>query len=154
MQDPGVRGRLGEGGVVLPGPADERAAGAAPAGGEEISAPFPVQPSRARHAAYQPVRTVAAVEAIGAEAALDQIVLGPAFDRVVAESAGDANVLGALQRPIDDEAVVPRSEVGHDPAGQAFRGAAHLRRPVSPAPGADRDALARPDAEGRSRFVE
>ena len=61
----------------------------------------------------------AAVELVGAEAGLDQVVLGAAFDRVVAEAAGEADDADRGQRAFDHEAVVAGAEVGHQPARRA-----------------------------------
>ena len=124
---PGMRRRLGEGGVVATRAADKGAAGAAAAGGQQVAVGAAVEEGRARRAADQPVGAGAAVEAVGAEAGLDQVVLGAAVDRVVAEPAGEANVLCPRQRPFDHEAVVAGAEVGHHPARRAFSRTAHLR---------------------------
>ena len=116
VKDPRVGGCLGEGGVITTRAADQSAAGAATAGCKEVAARAAVEKGRAGGAADQSVGTATAVEAVAAEPGLDQVVLGAAFDRVVAEASGEANVLGAGQRAFDDEAVVAGAEVGHHPA--------------------------------------
>ena len=153
-EDAGMRWRLGEGGVVATGAADQRAAGAAAAGGEQVAVAFAVEEGRTGAAADQAVGTIAAVELVGAEAALDQVVLVAAVDRVVAEAAGDAHVLRPVERAFDREAVVAGAEVGDQPAGGAFARAGRLHGADPRAARAEGDALLGGDAEGRAGFVE
>ena len=101
-QQAGMGLGLGEGGVVAAGAADQRAAGAAAAGRQQVAVAFAVEVGRARQAADQAVGAVAAVELVRARAGLDQVVLGAGFDRVVAEAAGEADAadrLAAILRP-------------------------------------------------------
>ena len=113
---PGVGLGLGEGGVVAAGAADERAAGAAAAGRQQVAVASAVEEGRAGQAADQAVGAGAAVELVGAGAGLDQVVLGAALDRVVAEAAGEADAADRGQRAFDPQAVVAGAEVGHQPA--------------------------------------
>ena len=144
-----VRLGLGEGGVVAAGPADDRAAGAAAAGGEQVAVGAAVEVGRAGQAADQAVGAGAAVEVVGAEAGLDQVVLGAAVDRVVAEPAGEPDVLDRGQRAFDAEVVVAGAEVGHQPAGRAAVEQVTWSATDPGAAGADRDPFAGGDAEAR-----
>src|ERR1044072_6309365 len=153
VEDAGVGLGLGEGGVVAALAADDGAAGTAAAGCQQVAVAFAVEEGRAWQAADQPIGAVTAIEAVGARAGLDQVVLGTAADRVVALAAGDAHVLGALERALDHQAVVAGAEVGHQPASRGGV-TGDLGRGGAVAAGADRDAVAGADAEGRSHLVE
>src|SRR6476620_322469 len=92
---------------------------------------------------------------VGARAGLDQVVLGPAVDRVVAEAAGEADAADREQRAFDAEAVVAGAEVRHQPARRPVRRAGDdlgIVRRVRAA-FADRQPRFGADAEGLGRFV-
>ena len=141
VEDAGVGRGLGEGGVVAARAADERAAGATAAGGQQVAVGFAVEEGRPGPAADQAVGAGAAVELVGAVAGLDQVVLVATANRVVAEAAGDADVLRPRQRAFDREAVAAGAEVGHHPAGRAFGRAARLHGADPGAARAERDPL-------------
>ena len=109
---------LGEGGVVAAFAADQRAAGAAAAGGEQVAVTFAVEVGRAGQAADQAVGAVAAVELVGAGTGLEQVVLGAGPDRVVAEAAGDADVAERDQRAVGANPSLPGPR-STSPAGRA-----------------------------------
>src|SRR4029077_592869 len=151
----GGRG-FGQGCVVAAGAADDRAAGATAARGEQVAVAFAIEKRRPGQAADQAVAAVAAVEAVGAGAGLEQVVLGAGFDDVVAEAAGDADALDRGKRAFHLEPVVAGAEVGHQPARRAAGRADDLLR-VSAGPAAsraDRDPPGGADPEGLRFGVE
>src|SRR6185295_4293501 len=85
---------------------------------------------------------------------LDQVVLGATVDRVVAETAGEPNVLRPLQRAFGREAVVAGTQVGHHPARRPFGRASDLHGAGPIAAGPHRNSLLSRDAKGRRGFVE
>ena len=100
VQGPGVGLRLGEGGVVAAGAADQGAARATASGSEQISALAAVEVGRPGQPADQAVRTGPAVDVVAAGAGLDQVVLGASVDHVVPGAAGEADEADRGQRAL------------------------------------------------------
>ena len=146
---------LGEGGVVAARATDDRAAGATAAGGEQVAVGAAVEPGRPRQAADQAIGAGTAVEVVAAAAGLDQVVLGPAVDRVVAVATGDADAADGGQGPSTRRLSLPGPRSAISQRAGPLLGQetwfATLGGRVQPR--ADRQALGGADAEGFGRFV-
>src|SRR6185312_8592994 len=118
-QAAGVVAGLGEGGVVAAAAADQRPARATSARCQQVAAGAAVEEGRAGSAADQAVGARAAVKPVGPGTGLEEVVLGAAADHVVAEAAGDADEADRDQRAFDEEVIVARAAVDHQPAGGA-----------------------------------
>src|SRR3954464_8762351 len=145
---------LGEGVSVAPGAADQRPAGAAASGRQQVAVAFAVEEGRTGQAADETVGAVAPIYVVRPWPRLDEVVLGAGVDRVVAEPAGEANAADRQQRADHPQAVVAGAEVSHQPAGWTVGGAGDgggITRRMRAA-GTDRQAGFGGDAEGLGAF--